>query len=199
MPVKFDGIAGPAAMKMTAAYNALPQYVDRCVLALTPGHIDWARYRTWFDAAGNTNPANVQLVRSVFQTVQQWLRTKTITFANVGGSSVDLAIPGLCAYVLAPTHHMRSGGGLGGTAFGGVDHVGSGVRVLIPPRVAANSTELLLTMFHELCHKVGFRVVDTPPSPYDEAACRQKAQTQPQLAITNAENYTFFLKELNGL
>lgn len=199
MNVRFDGIAGPAAQKLTMACNSLQPMVQACVTALTPGHINWAAYNTWFDAAGNTTPANVQFVRSVLTTVNMWVQTKTFTFGNVEGSSIDHATPGLCAYVMSPTQHMRSGGGLGSTSFTGVDHVGSGVRILLPPRTTANTNELIKTVFHEICHKAGYQIVDNTPNPYDPNTCMQKAQNNPQLAIRNAENYTLFLGAINGI
>ena len=199
MPFRIDGISGPAAAKITQAYNMLPPLVDACVQAMTPGSVDWPLYCRWFDAAGASRQANVVHVRTVITRVRDWLQTKTITFANVSGMTMDQRIPGLCAYVWSGTKHMLAGGGLGAMRFEGAEHVGSGVRVLLVPRTTADTRELAATMFHELCHKVGLRVVDNNPSPYDPLTCLNKAQHAPELAIHNAENYTLYFKELNGL
>jgi Lysine-specific metallo-endopeptidase len=46
-------------------------------------------------------------------------------------------------------------------------------------------------MYGEFTHKVG----STTDITYDQAACLQLAQSQPEQAVRNAENYNLFLSE----
>lgn len=197
MKIRFDSLAGPAAGKITMACNQLPTCVNASVTALSLLNTNWPAYRRWFDASGNANPAHVQFVRNVFTTVQRWLVSKTFTFVNLSGSPSDQ--PGIYAYVMAPGNHMRAGGGLGTKRFGGVDHVGSGVRIMLPSRTTTAIGELIKTIFHEITHKVGYNIDDIGADPYDPADCEDRAQHHPEQAIRNAENYTLFFTEINNL
>ena len=53
------------------------------------------------------------------------------------------------------------------------------------------------TIFHELTHIVAIgNTTDHQPQPYDEAKCRDRANTAADIACDNAENYGFFAKAL---
>jgi hypothetical protein len=58
----------------------------------------------------------------------------------------------------------------------------------------------IVTTIHELCHvraiSGGTAITDVKPSPYNLAKCKQRAQTEPHLALTNAENYAQFASAL---
>jgi hypothetical protein len=201
MMVKFDGISGPAAQGIAEAYERLPGYLAACLAALEPGQEDWDRYTTWFDANEPPDQGRVECVRNVITTLADFLQTKTITFANATGSELDQYMvewdavrnesrPTLQGYVLAPGPAMMAEG---------VEHVGSGIRILVPARTAANQSELCATIFHELAHKSGFGILDITPDPYDPGACQARAQSSPEQAIHNAENYTLFFKDVNGI
>ena len=203
MMITFDGISGPVAEAIEGVYVLLSGYTAACVTALAPDRVNWALYKRWFDARGQAAPDNVTLVRNVIDTVADFLQTKTITFANATGSEIDQYMAqgdqSLQGYVLAAPQAMQAGGGLGSTRFEGAEHVGSGIRVLLPARTAANRKELSATIFHELTHKSGYRILDIGPDPYDPGECQAKAQNSPNLAAHNAENYTLFFKEVNGI
>lgn len=201
--IKFDGISGPAAQAIEEAYGLLAGYTAACITALEPGHENWPLYKKWFDAYGPAYPENVSFVGEVLTTVADFLQSKTITFANATGGEIDKNLAQnnlkLQGYVLSATQAMLAGGELGNTRFEGVEHVGSGIRILLPARTAANQKKLAATIFHELTHKSGYGILDIEPNPYDAGYCQARAQYTPDMAIHNAENYTLFFKEVNGI
>jgi len=197
MPIAFDtNVAAAWRTRLTNGYNAIPLMVQTCVQRMTAGTIDWPLYKKWFDPQGNTNPANVQFVRTVFTTLGQWRQSKTLRFFDATGNAIEASAPGVCAYVwLLPAHGLATG----------VAHVGSGVRIAITQgMVAATWTDrdVGAIICHELVHKLGQEcgrnIVDQAPA-YGRSNCLTKASTTPAIALTNADNYRCFLKEANNI
>jgi len=176
MPCTFDGISGPAQSVIQNAFNQLIPLAQECAMALAPATFDEDEYVKWFDSKGDKNTVNVAHVRNIVNGISQALVSRNITFANATGGGVHQATQGLCAYVFT-----------GGQFYQG--HVGSGMRVLIIPK--ANQREMMKTIYHELSHKIG----NTRDHSYNPIVCRGYALSQPQMAISNAENYDLFLEE----
>src|SRR6476646_6310916 len=150
MPIAFDtNVAAAWQTRLTNGYNAIPLMVQTCVQRMTAGTIDWPLYKTWFDPQGNTNPANVQFVRTVFTTLGQGRQSKTLRFFGATGNAIEASAPGVWAYVwLLPAHGLATG----------VAHVGSGVRIAITQGMVAptwTDRDVGAIICHELVHKLG--------------------------------------------
>jgi lysine-specific metallo-endopeptidase family protein len=197
MPIAFDpNVPATWQTRLTNAYAAMPGLIQQCVQRMTPGSIDWALYKRWFDPQGNTNPANVQFVRNVFTTLSQWRQSKTLRFFNATGNAIEQSSPGVCAYVWLLSSDTNPG----------VAHVGSGVRIAVTAGMVSPTwitNDMAAILFHEISHKVGLQcgrnILDNNP-PYGRTACLAKATGgNPIQALTNADNYRCYIKEANGI
>lgn len=58
----------------------------------------------------------------------------------------------------------------------------------------------IVTTIHELCHVRAISgsvdITDVQPNPYNWDVCKQRAKSEPHLALTNAENYAMFASTL---
>ena len=162
---------------MRAAYAQMQRASTAASQALLRG--DLTAYRKWFDGSGKN--AQLMKVAANVKGIQDALLSRPLTFAKLDRPGVNVNTQHLCAYVFL----VRSGQV--------AHHVGSGMRILVVWKTHANSDlgYLAQTMYHELAHKVG----GVDDLNYDGAVCAQYAQTAPQNAANNAENYNLFLDE----
>jgi hypothetical protein len=177
MPAKFDGFSPSEEAFMRTAYTQLQAASAKATTALLAG--DLTAFRKWFDSTCNN--ASLMKVATNVKGINDALTTRPITFAKLDRPGVNANTDGLCAYVFL----VRSG------QF--VHHQGTGMRILVVWKTHAGheSGYLAETMYHELAHKVG-GVADLN---YNKDTCAGYAQTAPENAANNAENYNLFMSE----
>jgi len=176
MPVSFDGFDQGQIGFLQQAFSLMQRASGKAKSSLLSGNL--TAYRKWFDAKGT---AHLMKVATIVNEADAAINGRPITFAKLDRPGVNVDTSNLCAYVFL----VRSGQFL--------HHVGTGMRVLIvwSTHAAMDVSYLSETMYHELTHKVG----STTDVTYDQAACLQLAQSQPEQAVRNAENYNLFLGE----
>ena len=171
-------------------------------------------FQKWLDASRATK--SVDRVRTVFNNMDQALRGQDWeivvygTPENPDPDNMGPLIAGAYAYVIPDEGAFRI---YLGSSFWKEGQARIDIATVAHAKSSATPDQwqqekktksamdaAIVTTIHELCHvraiSGGADITDVQPSPYDWNVCKQNAQTQPHLALTNAENYAMFASSL---
>jgi hypothetical protein len=171
-------------------------------------------FQKWLDASRKSS--SVDRVRTVFSTMETALRNQTWEVV-LYGTQENPDPDNLGNNIAKAFAFVRPGENAYRIYLGASFWKESASRIDVPTVTHANAPETsdqwqqekktktamdaaIVTTIHELCHvraiSGGTAITDVKPSPYNLAKCRQRAQSEPHLALTNAENYAQFASAL---
>lgn len=200
--------------------TALGKVVANTVSSANPG--SWNNqqrkstelFQRWFD--NKRTYTSVDRVRAVFNNMHDSLRTQNWEIVLYGTpedpdpEGLGGVIADAFAFVVPDENAYR-------IYLGALFWVEGDTRIDVPTTTHAKSAPTedqwrqekkvkramdaaIVTTLHELCHvraiSVSPDITDVQPNPYDVGTCKQRAQSAPNLALTNAENYAQFASAL---
>ena len=200
--------------------KAIAKVIGNSVTSKTPAQ--WSEperkatelFQKWLD--GSRAVASVNRVRTVFNSMQQALRDQNWDVVVYGTpedpdpDNMGPLIAGAYAYVIPSENAYRV---YLGSSFWKEGDARIDIATVAHASAAATPEQwqqekktksamdaAIVTTIHELCHVRAISgnvdITDVQPSPYDWGVCKRNAKANPQLALTNAENYAMFASSL---
>jgi hypothetical protein len=200
--------------------KAMGKVVANTVSSKSPAH--WSEperratelFQKWLD--GSRKSASVDRVRTVFNSMEDALRNQNWEVV-LYGTPEDPDPENLGNNIAGAFAFVRPGENAYRIYLGASFWKEGAARIDVPTVTHAKAPETsdqwqqekrtktamdaaIVTTIHELCHvraiSGGTAITDVKPSPYSLAKCKQRAETEPHLALTNAENYAQFASAL---
>ena len=167
-------------------------------------------FKRWLD--DSRKPASVARVRMVFATMEQALRNQVWEIVVYGTEDdpdpehLGGLIPNAYAFVRPGENAYRIylGAKFWRDADAKIDNptvthafaAATAEQWQTEKKIKSALDAAVVTTVHELCHVRAISgstaITDVKPNPYNWKICKQRAKTEPHLALTNAENYAMF-------